>query len=303
MSDIISSSISDDLNGVKELDAVLSWFDISEADYAATDRLADVTREMAGEIIEAFYDHILSFESAAKHFRDQDHIQRVKKAQVGYFEELVSAKIDDAYIENRRMIGRVHERAGVTPTLYIGAFAYYMHRLGHDLMEKEGVSPEQALPLMLALLKISHFDMALALETYVNTREETIQQRERELSELPTPVLKLREGLLLIPVVGTLDSYRARSLTMQVLEGVREHRALVVVLDITGVAAVDSSVANHLIQTMNAARLMGATSVLTGISAEVAQALVKIGVTGQQLNTAGDLQQGIKLAEKIIGNS
>jgi rsbT co-antagonist protein RsbR len=114
-------------------------------------------------------------------------------------------------------------------------------------------------------------------------------------------VLKLREGLLLIPVVGTLDSHRARSLTVELLEGIREHRAQVVVLDITGVAGVDSAVANHLIQSMSAARLMGAASVLTGISAEVAQALVKIGVSGQQLNTAGDLQQGIKIAEKLIG--
>jgi rsbT co-antagonist protein RsbR len=176
-----------------------------------------------------------------------------------------------------------------------------MHRLGHVILDKLAEKPEEAFRLMLALLKISHFDMSLALETYVETREETIQNRERELSELPTPVLKLREGLLLIPVVGTLDSHRARSLTVELLEGIREHRAQVVVLDITGVAGVDSAVANHLIQSMSAARLMGAASVLTGISAEVAQALVKIGVSGQQLNTAGDLQQGIKIAEKLIG--
>ena len=134
----------------------------------------------------------------------------------------------------------------------------------------------------------------------IEAREDAILMRERELSELPTPVLKLREGLLLIPVVGTLDSYRARSLTVRLLEGIRENRARSVVLDITGVSAVDSAVANHLIQTMSAARLMGASSVLTGLSAEVAQSLVKVGVTGENLNTAGDLQQGIELAEAML---
>ena len=305
MSDVVSSSITGNLadttTHANALADALAWFDITASDQEERRRLSGIAEEMAGEIIEAFYDHILSFDQASKHFQDEEHINRVKRAQVRYFEELVSADIDDAYIENRRLIGRIHEQAGVTPTLYIGAYAFYMHRLGHVILDKLAEKPEEAFRLMLALLKISHFDMSLALETYVETREETIQNRERELSELPTPVLKLREGLLLIPVVGTLDSHRARSLTVELLEGIREHRAQVVVLDITGVAGVDSAVANHLIQSMSAARLMGAASVLTGISAEVAQALVKIGVSGQQLNTAGDLQQGIKIAEKLIG--
>ena len=236
MSDVISSSITGDAADAKSLANALAWFDITAADQEATQRLSGVSEEMAGELIEEFYNHILSFDAASKHFQDEGHINRVKHAQVRYFQELVSAEIDGTYIENRRMIGRIHERAGVTPTLYIGAYAFYMHRLGHVILDKHKESPDEAFRLMLALLKISHFDMSLALETYVETREETIQQRERELSELPTPVLKLREGLLLIPVVGTLDSHRARSLTVQLLEGIREHRAQVVVLDITGVA-------------------------------------------------------------------
>ena len=71
-------------------------------------------------------------------------------------------------------------------------------------------------------------------------------------------------------------------------------------LDITGVAAVDSAVANHLMQTMTAARLMGAQSVLTGITADVAQALVKVGVTGDALNPAGDLERGVQTARQIL---
>ena len=201
---------------------------------------------------------------------------------------------------DRVRIGEIHELSGINPDLYIGAYDYYLNQLGRLLLERQGDNPKHAFELYLSLQKMAHFDMALALETYVNARERTIEAQQREISELPTPVLKLKEGLLLIPVVGTLDSYRARSLTIELLDSIKSMRAKVLVLDITGVSAVDSAVANHLLQTMTAARLMGAHSIVTGISVSVAQALVKIGVDGQALNTFGDLQRGIERAEKLL---
>ena len=160
--------------------------------------------------------------------------------------------------------------------------------------------PTTAFKLFISLQKLAHFDMALALETYVEAREHTIEMQQREMSELPTPVLKLRDGLILIPVVGSMNETRARKLTVALLEGIRQWRARAVVLDITGVALVDSAVANHLIQTMQAARLMGARSVLTGVSPDVAQSLVRIGVAVGALNTAGDLESGIAAAEAML---
>lgn len=297
---IISSSHSVPSGNLDGIDSTLSWFDISPADRERVKRLAPVADQVGDEIINDFYTHILSFEEAAKQFADEDQISRVMKGQKEYFRELVSAELDENYTEDRRRIGQIHERAGITPTLYIGSYAFYLQRLGHVVLEAMEDDPAKAFRLILSLMKIAHLDMALALETYVGAREKTIETQQRQMSELPTPVLKLRDGLLLIPVVGTLDSYRARSLTVQLLEGIREFRARAVVLDITGVDSVDSAVANHLIQTMTAARLMGASSILTGISADVAQALVKIGVAGDNMNTAGDLQQGIEIAEKIL---
>lgn len=300
MSDIIASSLgqNDGSSGITA--EALRWFDIGETDRRHAQALTETSDDVAERIIDDFYRHLLGFPAAARHFGDPAQLERVKRAQIHYFRDLVTARLDDEYVQNRRRIGQIHERSGVTPTLYVGAYAYYLHSLGHLVLERMQDDPGRAMALVLSLVKIAHFDMALALETYVEARETTIEQREREMSELPTPVLKLRDGLLLIPVVGTLDSYRARTLTVKLLEGIRDHRARAVVLDITGVAAVDSAVANHLIQTMTAARLMGASSVLTGLSAEVAQALVKIGVTGEALRTAGDLQHGIEMAERSL---
>ena len=134
--------------------------------------------------------------------------------------------------------------------------------------------------------------------------QDQIEERrraERAILELSTPVLQLREGLLILPIIGILDSQRARQLTEQLLNSIRDNRAKVAVVDITGVAAVDSKVANHLLQTAEAARLMGATVILTGLSPEVAQSLVSIGVDLSRLITVGDLQGGIVEADRLLG--
>lgn len=261
MKEVIASSTSVQAAD-HDLAETLRWFDLTEDDRIRTRELSQISDDVAEEIISAFYAHLLSDETAAGHFRGEDHIARVKQGQMRYFRELITAEHDAQYVKDRRRIGSIHERTGVTPTLYIGSYAYYLNKLAKSVLHRMEDS-ERAFQLMLSLFKIAHFDMSLALETYVDAREDTIQARERELSELPTPVLQLKPGLLLIPVVGMLDSFRARTLTEQLLEGIKEHRARAVVLDITGVSAVDSAVANHLIQSMAAARLMGAKSVLT----------------------------------------
>jgi len=118
---------------------------------------------------------------------------------------------------------------------------------------------------------------------------------------LSTPVLQVRERLLILPIIGVLDNQRARQLTEQLLRGIRTHRAKVVVIDITGVPDVDESVANSLVQTVDASRLMGAEVIITGLSSEIAQTLVTIGVDLTKMRTVGDLQGGIEEAERQLG--
>ncbi len=127
------------------------------------------------------------------------------------------------------------------------------------------------------------------------------RRAEKVIMELSTPVLQLRDGLLMLPIIGVIDSLRARQITEQLLRSIRDTRSKVAVVDITGVPAVDSKVANHLLQTAEAARLMGATMLLTGLTPEVAQSLVSIGVDLSRLTTAGDLQGGIAEAGRLLG--
>jgi len=136
---------------------------------------------------------------------------------------------------------------------------------------------------------------------FVQERERTIRDQQEAIRELSTPVLQVRERLLILPIIGVIDPHRARQLTEQLLQAIRTNRAKVVVIDITGVAAMDSHVANHLVLTVEASRLLGATVIVTGLSPEIAQTLVNIGVDLGKMNTAGDLQGGIEEAERQLG--
>jgi rsbT co-antagonist protein RsbR len=137
--------------------------------------------------------------------------------------------------------------------------------------------------------------------SFVEERERVIRQQQDAIRELSTPVLQVRERLLILPIIGVLDSQRMKQLTDQLLQGIRTHRAKVVVFDITGVPELDQSVANHLVQAVDASRLMGASVIITGLSSEIAQTLVTIGVDLGKMNTIGDLQSGIEEAEKYLG--
>jgi rsbT co-antagonist protein RsbR len=136
---------------------------------------------------------------------------------------------------------------------------------------------------------------------FVQERERIIREQQEAIRELSTPVLQVRERLLILPIVGAIDPQRARQLTEQLLHGIRATRGKVVVMDLTGVPAVDSSIANHLVQTVEATRLLGATVIVTGLSPSIAQTLVNIGVDLGKMNTVGDLQGGIEQAERLLG--
>jgi rsbT co-antagonist protein RsbR len=139
--------------------------------------------------------------------------------------------------------------------------------------------------------------------SFVEERERVIREQQEAIRELSTPVLQVRPRLLILPIIGVLDSQRARQLTEQLLGAIQSHRAKLVVIDITGVASIDVEVANHLVQTVEAARLMGASAIVTGLSSTIAQTLVDLGVDLSMLRTVGDLQGGLEEAERLLAES
>lgn len=182
----------------------------------------------------------------------------------------------------------------------VGVMVYRRVLSRHIVLMSEG-DIESATRSLLFFERIADHALALLTTATIETRERLALKQAESILELSTPVLSIRDRLIVLPIIGILDSLRARQLTENLLHGVRENRARVVVIDITGVALVDSAVANHLILTIDAARLMGATVILTGISPEIARTMVAIGVDLSKFNAMGDIRSGIEEAERILG--
>jgi len=136
---------------------------------------------------------------------------------------------------------------------------------------------------------------------FVQERERVIRQQQEAIRELSTPVLQVRERLLILPIIGVIDPQRARQLTEQLLRGIRTNRAKVVVIDITGVAAMDVTVANHLVQTVEASRLLGATVIVHRPFPGNCPDPRHHRCGSRKMNTVGDLQGGIEQAERLLG--
>jgi rsbT co-antagonist protein RsbR len=136
----------------------------------------------------------------------------------------------------------------------------------------------------------------LSMESYMRTREELIARQQQDMLELSTPVVKLWEGVLALPMIGTLDSSRTQVVMESLLQRIVETGAEVAILDITGVPTVDTLTAQHLIKTVTAARLMGAECIISGIRPQIAQTIVHLGVDLGDVVTKATLADAFKLA-------
>jgi rsbT co-antagonist protein RsbR len=277
------------------------FLEFGPEDIQALKELAPVARGYAEPVIEDFYRHLLSFEETASFFRDPKVLEHVKRMQKDYFVRLTEGDYGADYVADRLRIGTVHERVGLSPKWYLGAYSFYMRAVAKRLREAFADDPSKAFSHFLSLVKLVFLDIGLAVETYIDAREETMRKQQEAIRELSTPVLQIRGRLLLLPIIGVIDTHRALLITDGLLRSIRASRAKVVVMDVTGVATIDSKVANHIIQTVTAAGLMGAAVIVTGLSSDVAQALVGLGLDLSKLNTAGDLQGGIEEAERLLG--
>ncbi len=297
----------------EELARRKEWLQFTDEDEARLLALDAVARKHGDDVIEDLYSHFLSNEQTAAFFKSDEEIERVKNLQRAYFQRLTEGNYDVAYASERVRIGATHHRIGLDMKWYLGAYSFYIRAITARIVP-EFDDLDEALAHWHALKKLVFLDMGLALDAYVAARERVIEDQQealRELTlrnaqetiqELSTPVLQVRPGLLILPIIGSIDSQRAQMLTQAVLNSIRDRRGRAVVIDITGVPDVDSAVANHLVQTVDACRLMGAKAIVTGLSPEVAQTLVTLGVDLSKMHTVGDLEGGLAAAESLLSS-
>jgi rsbT co-antagonist protein RsbR len=264
--------------------------------------LTDIMSNHVAEFTSAFIEHLATLEEAAGLVQNLALMDTVRRLKSEHLRAMVTGVYGPDYVEGRLRLGTLYATAGLDPRVFLGAFHHLMRTVGFRVMERYTGNPMEGFDNFMAFKKVAFFDLSLIVDVIVFERERTIAAlQEAALRELSTPVLQVRNRLLILPIIGTVDAQRARQLTESLLDASRTRRASVVVLDITGVQTVDSVVANHLKETVFAARLMGAATIVTGLSSEVAQALATLGVELNAVNTAGDLQTGLEEAERLLG--
>jgi rsbT co-antagonist protein RsbR len=181
-----------------------------------------------------------------------------------------------------------------------GAYVFSLKDALMDTLQQEIKDPQE---LFLQGLKVSKLIDSFGIttfETFIKGREEVILRQTDEITEISTPVIQVWEGILALPIIGTLDSARTQVVMENLLQKIVETGSSIAILDISGVPAVDSLVAQHLIKTVSATRLMGAECIISGIRPEIAQTVVHLGIDLSGVVTKSSLASALKTAFTML---
>lgn len=273
---------------------------LEPVDVARIAAIRDLVTQHTEDYVTTFFNHLSGLEEARPLLASRVILERARQLKREHLVAMVQGDYGTSYVEQRLELGALYARAGLDTRIFLGAFHQLLRQIGAAVMKQFERSPVAGFENFMSLKKVAFFDIGLIVDVLVFERERVIRQQQEAIRELSTPVLQIRERLLLLPIIGVIDTQRARLITESLLRAIRANRAKVVVMDVTGVATIDSKVANHLLQTVAAARLMGAFVIVTGLSSEVAQSLVALGIESK-MNAVGDLQGGLEEAERILG--
>lgn len=279
-----------------------AFFGLGDDDLARLAGLRPLAEKIQDSIVEDFYRLLLSHPDTRKFFGDEATIRRVKRTQRDYFMGLFSGRCDTAYVEDRLRVGAMHERIGLAPTWYLGAYRQYLQMI-REKFDREITDENEAREAFFSVQRIVFFDVALAIDTYIAANLEALGRHQAAIRELSTPVIRVYERVLLLPLVGAVDSHRAHQIMESVLVHVVDAQARCIIIDIAGVPVVDTRVADHLLKTAAAVRLLGAEVVLTGITAQVARTMVQLGLDVSSMHTVSRLSDGIELALGMVGKA
>jgi rsbT co-antagonist protein RsbR len=250
------------------------------------------------QLVDVFFTHLARLDEAKVLLGYPELASQARALEREHLLDMVAGTFDLSYVERRIRLGLLCGRVGLSAKVYLGAFRAVLAKIGELVLRER---PADGFERFISLQKVAYLDIGIHTDVLIHERDRMIGRQSEAIRELSTPVLQIRERMLLLPLIGVIDTHRAQMVTENLLRAIRRTRAKVVVLDVTGVATIDSKVANHLVQAVTAARLMGAYAIVTGISADVAQSMVALGVELAPFTTVGDLQSGLELAESRLG--
>ncbi len=246
------------------------------------------------------YLHVVDTEHL--HLQSRQLLEEIRKLFVENPNEFWEPAPDSKIVVLIRSLSTQRAKQGFKPadsTFYVLSLKRVLWR---RLLQDRIAENKVALATCLAMIENVIDRLTLLIyEVYVETRERLIAQQSLSLLELSTPVVRLWDRVLMVPLIGVMDTQRARQTTERLLEAIAKYEATVAILDVTGVPVLDTSVAGHIMKTIAAAQMLGARVVMTGISPDGAQTLVKLGVDFSVVTTRATLRAGVAESLLLVG--
>lgn len=284
----------------RDADRLVELYQIKETDLEHIRRFGDVIVPRLDSYVSEFYSWLETQPEFDQFFSDPKKLARVQKQQVGYWKEFFRADIDDNYVAGRRDVGDAHARIGLPLHTYLAAMNLSL-KIFTETLYDGSFSESDYVTKLRALSKLVHFDTGIVAEAFMTRVNNIIAEQNEALIEMSTPVTTIWTGVLLLPIVGVIDSRRAQDVMNAILTQIADKRAKVTILDISGVPVVDTAVANHLIKITKATKLMGCETTISGISPSIAQTMVELGIDVGGVSTTATLRDAVDYAWQVTG--
>lgn len=283
------------------IDEILEKFDLTPEDLGRVRAAAPFMKRGLDAHIEDFYDWMSQLREFSLFFdSNPGTLERVKRLQKAHWTSFLEARLDEAWFAARRHIGAVHAHIDLPNDIYFAAMSK-SGKLLVDRLRGAGDEVDEPEATADALMKLVFLDAFLVIDEISRINREKISASTKALLEMSTPVTPIWEGILLLPLVGILDSVRTQDIMDKTLGKIAETRARVFVMDISGVSAMDTAVANQLMKITKATQLMGCETIVSGLSPAIARTLVELGVSVGEVRTTATLRDSFELALKAVG--
>lgn len=269
-------------------------------DYEMTESALEKVRLYGNIVIPKLQDYVKEFYAwletqpdFVEHFSDPKTLARAQKLQVDYWKAFFKANVDEQFVEHRRTVGEVHARIGLSLSVYFASMNKSLLIFTERLYD-HSLSLEDYLASVQAITRLIHFDTAIVVDTYARLTNQKLSEQSQALMEMSTPVTAIWQDILMLPIVGIIDSKRAQDIMNAMLSKIGETRSKVIIMDISGVGVVDTAVANHLIKITKATKLMGCECTISGVSPAIAQTVVGLGVDVDEVRTTATLRDALE---------
>ena len=233
-------------------------------------------------------------------FPDPEIVARTGARQKDFWQNFFEARIDEAYVERLRALGGVHAQIGLSLEAYFAGVNQFLTMFAAAIADPENCveDPEKSIA---AITKLTHLDTAVVVSTFSERTHHIITEQTQALMQLSTPVSMLWDNILMLPIVGIVDSKRAQDIMDAMLMRIGETTARAMIIDISGVSIIDTAVANHFIKMTKATTLMGCKCVISGISPVIAQTIVSLGIDLADIHTRSTLKDALAFAFEETG--